>query len=75
MRRHLAELLLDKRDELQKAKATQSKYYVGDLFVEHTKVKREITNLEKAVTRAAATESLAREALPTSQLTRMARTL
>ena len=62
-------LLFEKRDELQKAKSdTQSKYYVGDLFIEHTKVKREITNLEKAVTRAAATESLARDALPISQL-------
>ncbi len=63
------QLLIEKRDALRKAKSdTQSKYYVGDLFIEHTKVKREIASLEKAVTNAAATESLARDALPTSQL-------
>lgn len=63
------QLLLEKRDALRKAEDEhQSKYYVGDLFIEHTKIGREITSLEKAVTRATATESLARDALPISQL-------
>ena len=55
------QLLLEKRDALRKAEDEhQSEYYVGDLFIEHTKIRREITSLEKAVTRATATESLAR---------------
>tara|TARA_E500000081_G_scaffold155054_1_gene194159 strand:- start:237 stop:3551 length:3315 start_codon:yes stop_codon:yes gene_type:complete len=63
------QLLLEKRDALRKAEDEhQSEYYVGDLFIEHTKIRREITSLEKAVTRATATESLARDALPISQL-------
>ena len=63
------QLLLEKRDALRKAEDEhQAEYYVGDLFIEHTKIRREITSLEKAVTRATATESLARDALPISQL-------
>ena len=63
------QLLLEKRDALRKAEGdTQSKYRTGDLFIEHTKVLREINSLEKAAARVTAAENLARDALPTSQL-------
>jgi uncharacterized protein YhaN len=63
------QLLLEKRDALRKAKSdAQSEYLTGDLFIEHTQVLREITNLEKAAARVAVAENLARDALPTSQL-------
>lgn len=63
------QLLLEKRDALRKAESdAQSEYLTGDLFIEHTQVLREITNLEKAAARAAVAENLARDALPTSQL-------
>ena len=63
------QLLLEKQDALRKAESdAQSEYLTGDLFIEHTQVLREITNLEKAAARVGVAENLARDALPTSQL-------
>lgn len=61
--------LLAKRDSLRKDEhEAQSEYYVGDLFIEHAQITREISSLEKAVNKASVAENLARDALPTSRL-------
>ncbi|MDA7993248.1 MAG: AAA family ATPase, partial [Pirellulales bacterium] len=61
--------LLAKQDSLRKDEhEAQSEYYVGDLFIEHAQITREISSLEKAVNKASVAENLARDALPTSRL-------